>query len=330
MRSQSKPQPGSAHDGFFAQPELGEELPDNLQPHPLAKKFPPLTNQEFDDLVEDIGANGQQHAIVLYDGQILDGVHRHKACLRAGIKPRGKPYGGLKPAAYVCSANLHRRHANLTTAEKRELIAQVLKESPELSNLQVSKLTKTSDKTVASERAALESRSEIRTSDTRTDTRGRRQPRSRPAPGARGGAGRPRSPRAGTRRPAVAQLNSLAYSAASPKDRQGFFFNIGFAAWWGDAPADFRERARSAGNTTEVDVSTPPASAGEEDQAAADPMVIPDRADRWPRSTSAGPAKQAEQQRRAKKRRRAAAIAPQEAEDAARSQSNRHRRRAPR
>jgi hypothetical protein len=44
--------------------------------------------------------------------------------------------------------------------------------------------------------------------------------------------------------PAVPPLNSLVYSEASSKDRQEFFRNIGFAAWWNDAPPEFRELAR--------------------------------------------------------------------------------------
>jgi cell wall-associated NlpC family hydrolase len=150
-------------------------LSDNLQPHPLALLFRPFTDDEFADLVADIRTNGQQHPIMLHEGQILDGVHRYRACIKAGIKPHGEQYTGTNPAAYVCSANLHRRQENMTPAQKRALIAEVLKASPELSDRQVGKITKTSDKTVASERAGLESRSEIRTSPIRKDTQGRKQ-----------------------------------------------------------------------------------------------------------------------------------------------------------
>jgi hypothetical protein len=119
--------------------------------------------------------------------------------------------------------------------------------------------------------------------------------RSKPATRARGGTGRPRSPRSGSRsKLAVPTLNSLVYSEASSKDRREFFSNIGFAAWWNDAPPEFRELARSAGNSIEVDVPqapsevtivklpTPPTPAGEEDQAADNPMGIPAALKRTP------------------------------------------------
>ncbi len=70
--------------------------------------------------------------IMLYEGKVLDGWHRYQACLKAGAKPRSEPYSGSDPAAYVCSVNLHRRQENMTPTQKRELIATVLKENPEL------------------------------------------------------------------------------------------------------------------------------------------------------------------------------------------------------
>src|SRR5215472_12148635 len=63
------------------------------------------------------------------------------------------------PHDFVLSANLHRRH--LTSEQKRELIAEVLKAKPEASNATVAKQTKTTDKTVAKVRRKLESTSEI-------------------------------------------------------------------------------------------------------------------------------------------------------------------------
>jgi hypothetical protein len=156
--------------------ELGDVLPKGLEPHPLALRFRPFTDDEFKGLVDDIRANGQHHSITLLDGQLLDGVHRYKACRKAGIQPRGKPFTGSNPAAFVCSVNLHRRHLELTAEEKRALIAEVLAESPDLSDRQIGELAKADHKTVAKVRAGKVARGEIPTSPTRTDTTGRRQP----------------------------------------------------------------------------------------------------------------------------------------------------------
>jgi hypothetical protein len=54
----------------------------NLKPHPLAKLFPKYGEEELLDLASDIAANGLHNPIVLYQGQILDGVNRHQVSPR--------------------------------------------------------------------------------------------------------------------------------------------------------------------------------------------------------------------------------------------------------
>ena len=104
---------------------------------------------------------------------MLDGWHRYQACTKIGIKGYGEPYTGSNPAAYVCSANLHRRQLNMTPAQKRKLIATVLKEKPELSDRQVAKLTGANRETVGSERTNL---GDVAETSHVVDTKGRKQP----------------------------------------------------------------------------------------------------------------------------------------------------------
>jgi N6-adenosine-specific RNA methylase IME4 len=78
--------------------------------HPLANVFPLLDGAEFDELVTDIKRNGLIEDIVLYDGMILDGRNRYRACIAAGEQPLFVPYRGDDPAAYVISMNVARRH----------------------------------------------------------------------------------------------------------------------------------------------------------------------------------------------------------------------------
>jgi hypothetical protein len=152
------------------------ESRNSLKFHPLADIFPLMEGEEFDALVADIKANGLQEDIVLYGGMILDGRNRYRACLAAGEPPHFAKgdYAINDPVAYVISANIHRRH--LTAEQKRDLIAKLLKAAPEKSDRQIAKTVKASPTFVGKVRAEKEATGDVSTVDTRTDTRGRKQP----------------------------------------------------------------------------------------------------------------------------------------------------------
>ncbi len=82
------------------------------QIHPIAELFPPFTDAEFNELVKDIGVNGQREPITLFEGKILDGVNRYKACERLHLVPRVRNYTGTDPLGFSASENLKRRHLN--------------------------------------------------------------------------------------------------------------------------------------------------------------------------------------------------------------------------
>ena len=82
-----------------------------LQQHPLSAAFPAMSADDFAALVEDIKANGQREPVMVYEGMVLDGWHRYRACAEAGIKPQQFNFpAGKDPVAFVLSHNLHRRH----------------------------------------------------------------------------------------------------------------------------------------------------------------------------------------------------------------------------
>src|SRR5262249_10269413 len=58
----------------------------------------------------DIAANGQRDPIDLFEGEILDGRNRWRACKKLGIEPKTRQYRGSDPLGYVISKNLKRRH----------------------------------------------------------------------------------------------------------------------------------------------------------------------------------------------------------------------------
>jgi ParB-like chromosome segregation protein Spo0J len=129
--------------------------------HPLAENFPPLEGTDFEELVADIKQHGLNEPIVVFEGKILDGRNRARACEKAGVEPRYTPFkGDTKDAtAFVISANVHRWH--LTPKQKRERIAKLIKAAPEKSNNTIAKQVKVDDKTVAKVRRGLEATSEI-------------------------------------------------------------------------------------------------------------------------------------------------------------------------
>jgi hypothetical protein len=80
-----------------------------LHPHPLAEILPPMRPDEYSALLESIKLDGLLNAITLYENHILDGIHRHKACLELGVEPRFETYSGNDPLAFVIGQNLTRR-----------------------------------------------------------------------------------------------------------------------------------------------------------------------------------------------------------------------------
>jgi hypothetical protein len=188
---------------------------DHIKVHPAADLFPMMSGEELKALSEDIKKHGLIHPIVIWspdlddDGNeiggrfLLDGRNRLDAAEAAGMlrfdddgqlwcrdggiddefrhvyatRLSGGEYGE-DPYACVIPANLHRRH--LDGAGKRKLIAKLLKQFPQRSNLQIAKMLGVDDKTVASVRQELEGRSEIPNAETRTDTKGRQQPSRKP------------------------------------------------------------------------------------------------------------------------------------------------------
>ncbi|MBD3251070.1 hypothetical protein GF380_01180, partial [Candidatus Uhrbacteria bacterium] len=96
-----------------------------MQTHDVANIFPMMTPDEFESLKADIQANGQREPIWTYQGQIIDGRNRHKACEELGIRPEVKEWNGQGSlVAFVVSLNLHRRH--LTPMQKAAVAVDML------------------------------------------------------------------------------------------------------------------------------------------------------------------------------------------------------------
>jgi ParB-like chromosome segregation protein Spo0J len=92
----------------------------DLEFHPIANLFPLIQGDEFERLKDDVRANGLHHNIVTYQGMILDGRNRYRACMAVGAQPRFVEYLGSDPFGYVARLNLLRRHLSPT---QRAMIA---------------------------------------------------------------------------------------------------------------------------------------------------------------------------------------------------------------
>lgn len=96
--------------------------------HPAANLFPMMSKEEFEGLKSDIEINGQREPITYYDGLLLDGRNRLRACEELKVKPtRYDLPKDTDPVAWVLSHNFHRRHLN---ASQRSMIAARLANLP--------------------------------------------------------------------------------------------------------------------------------------------------------------------------------------------------------
>lgn len=128
-----------------------------LETHELADYWPTMPGEDFDELIEDIRKNGLRDPIVLYESKVLDGRHRYRAAISAGVDPEFIPYEGDDPAGFVISKNARRRHS--TKIEVAEAVARCrawipatgsLAEAPEgaMSNEQIAEEAQVSVRTV--------------------------------------------------------------------------------------------------------------------------------------------------------------------------------------
>ena len=86
--------------------------------HEIANIFPLLESGDLQALANDIRISGLKTPILLFDGSILDGRNRYRACEIAGVAPRFETFQGDKTAAlsHVWSLNFQRRHLNSSQA----------------------------------------------------------------------------------------------------------------------------------------------------------------------------------------------------------------------
>lgn len=80
--------------------------------HSLATLFPSMTEAEFATLRDDVAAHGLREPVWTWQGFLIDGRHRARACEELDIECPSREYQGDDPLAFVLSLNLNRRHLN--------------------------------------------------------------------------------------------------------------------------------------------------------------------------------------------------------------------------
>jgi ParB-like chromosome segregation protein Spo0J len=82
-----------------------------LYVHPVASLFPMMSDEELDDLAEDIRRNGQADPILIDRyRQVIDGRNRLDACRRAKVSPDMVRTDVEDVVALILSKNVNRRH----------------------------------------------------------------------------------------------------------------------------------------------------------------------------------------------------------------------------
>lgn len=84
-----------------------------LKAHEFCALFPAMPADEFRGLKESIKVNGQLHPVVTYEGKILDGAHRYRACTELGVDVVVEEFKGKDAFAFVFDANIKRRQLSV-------------------------------------------------------------------------------------------------------------------------------------------------------------------------------------------------------------------------
>jgi ParB-like nuclease domain len=178
---------------------------DHIKVHPAADLFPMASDEELKHLADDIRKNGMLNPITVITGDdgewvLVDGRNRLAAVEQFSdervldddgnvilnskyieVENLDVSYEGITdfdPYGFVISSNLHRRH--LTAEQRRELIAKLLKVTPEKSNRQIGEIIKVDHKTVGTVRTKMESTGEIPQLDTTVGKDGKERKRDQP------------------------------------------------------------------------------------------------------------------------------------------------------
>ena len=95
-----------------------------MEAHEIAELFPAIDGELLKELDADIAERGVEEPITIYEGKVLDGVHRYMLGTMHGKHVPSRPLPeGADPIAFCVARNLRRRHLS---ASQRAIIAEAL------------------------------------------------------------------------------------------------------------------------------------------------------------------------------------------------------------
>lgn len=140
--------------------------------------MPPLSDEEYAALRDDIRVHGIQTPIVVDEnGLVIDGHHRQAIAAELGIDCPTEAPAGLSDSekrSQSFSRNLVRRHLNRD--QRRQVIAESLLADPQLSDREHARRTGSSHPTVAKIRHDLEANGRLESFASRVSADGRTRP----------------------------------------------------------------------------------------------------------------------------------------------------------
>jgi ParB-like chromosome segregation protein Spo0J len=147
---------------------------------PFADLLPPLTAEEYQELKEDIQANGVLYPVFIDDANnVIDGHNRLRIAVeldlpKHAVRMRNVEVEDAKKKEEIAlNLNTHRRQ--LDRKQKQELIAKHIRIDPEQSDRQIADKVGVDHKTVGKVREGMEATGDVPHTPERTDKSGRKQ-----------------------------------------------------------------------------------------------------------------------------------------------------------
>ena len=106
--------------------------PSTLEPHPLSQFMPLKPDREYAALKESIAVNGLQTPLTRFEGKILDGRHRLRACAELGILVAVMDFVGSADDALVHALSANQYHHEISKTQRATTAVRLLPEISEM------------------------------------------------------------------------------------------------------------------------------------------------------------------------------------------------------